>query len=142
MKAINTLVVFMVILYPFCLLPEEQEEQEERKEQLRYLILDIHVAASNSNFEDLKRMLPPVFKYSFGGNDLREGAIKYYKNNPDKLKNLASVLEAGCRMQGEYYSSCPPQEGGKTVIYFGPRAGFEFDKKSKKWIFRYFVEGD
>lgn len=39
---------------------------------------------------------------------MREGAIKYYKNNPDKLKNLASVLEAGCRMQGEYYSSRPP----------------------------------
>ena len=34
------------------------------------------------------------------------------------------------------------QDADKTVIYFGPRAGFEYDQKNKKWIFKYFVEGD
>ena len=139
MRVITTLFVLSVLLYPSCIFAEDQED---RKEKLRYLILDIHEAAFNDNFEALKRLLPPVFKYSFGGDDLREGAIKYYKDNPDKLKNLASILEAGCKRQGEYYYSCPPQNADKTVIYFGPRAGFEYDQKSKKWKFKYFVEGD
>ena len=139
MRVITSLLLLLVLLCPSCLFAEDQED---RKEKLRYLILDIHEAAFNNNFEALKRILPPVFKYSFGGDDLREGAINYYKDNPDKLKNLASVLEAGCKMQGENYYSCPPQDADKTVIYFGPRAGFEYDQKNKKWIFKYFVEGD
>lgn len=139
MRVITSLLLLLVLLCPSCLFAEDQED---RKEKLRYLILDIHEAAFNNNFEALKRILPPVFKYSFGGDGLREGAIKYYKDNPDKLKNLASVLEAGCKRQGEHYYSCPPQDADKTVIYFGPRAGFEYDQKNKKWIFKYFVEGD
>ena len=139
MRVVITLLALLVFLYPACLFAEDQED---RKEKLRYLILDIHEAAVRNNLEALRNMLPPVFKYSFGGDDLRKGAIKYYKDNPDKLKNLASVLEAGCKSQGEYYYSCPPQDADRTVIYFGPRAGFEYDQKNKKWIFKYFVEGD
>ena len=139
MRVVTTLLLFLALLYPSCLFAEDQED---RKEKLRYLILDIHEAAVTNNIEALKHILPPIFKYSFGGDDLREGAIKFYKDNPDKLKNLASVLEAGCKRQGKYYYSCPPQDADKTVIYFGPRAGFEYDQKNKKWIFKYFVEGN
>ena len=139
MRVATTLLVLLFLSYSLCLFAEDQED---RKEKLRYLILDIHEAAIYNNLEALKHTLPPVFKYNFGGDDLREGAIKYYKENPGKLKNLALVLEAGCKRHGENYYSCPPQDADKTVIYFGPRAGFEYDQKNQKWIFKYFVEGD
>ena len=104
--------------------------------------MDVHAAADANNLEMLEKLMPPIFKYSFGGDDTRESAIKYYKENPKKLKTLASILEMGCKSRGEYFYSCPPQDADKTVVYFGPRAGFEYDQKNKKWIFKYFVEGD
>ena len=139
MKVVIRLFFCLIFLYPSFLFAEDQED---RKEKLRYLILDIHAAAVANNLEALGNLMPPIFKYSFGGDDLRESAIKYYKDNPEKLKKLASILEAGCKIQGEYYCTCPPQDADNTIIYFGSRAGFAYDQKNKKWIFEYFVEGD
>ena len=137
-RVIILLICFLFLCPSFLI----AEDQEDRKEKLRYIIMDVHEAADAGNLEMLEKLMPPIFKYSFGGDDLRESAIKYYRENPEKLKTLASILEMGCKSQGEYYYSCPPQDADKTILYFGPRAGFEYDQKNKKWIFKYFVEGD
>lgn len=131
--------VVVLILFPSLLVAENGED---RKEALRFLIMDLHQAASTQDLKSLGKLLPPVFKYSFGGDDTREGAIKFYKEYPGKLRNLANVLEAGCKKEGENYFTCPPQNADKDVIYFGPRAEFEYDPKAKKWVIVWFVEGD
>lgn len=139
MKSAISLLAVVLILLPSLL---GAEDEQDRKEKLRYLILDLHQAATSQDLKSLERLLPLVFKYSFGGDDTREGAIKFYKEYPDKLKDLATVLEAGCKKQGEYHYTCPPQNADKDIIYFGPRAQFEYDPKAKKWVFMWFVEGD
>jgi len=139
LKRFGSCLICFLLLSPSSLIAEDQED---RKEKLRYIIMDVHEAADASNLEMLEKLMPPIFKYSFGGDDLRESAIKYYKENPEKLKTLVSILEMGCKSLGEFFYSCPPQDADKTVVYFGPRAGFEYDQKNKKWIFKYFVEGD
>jgi hypothetical protein len=118
------------------------QDPEILKDELRYLMYDVQAAARDKDFDALEKILPPVFKYSLGGDDTREGALRYYRQNPEKLDVLFSILEAGCKKDGEFNYWCPPQNADREVIYLGPRVGFVYDQKAKKWLFKYFVEGD
>ena len=117
-------------------------DNELKHDDIRYLIMDVQSAASSGDPQQLLPHLPPIFKYSFGGDDTREGAMAFYREYPEKLSQLHTILLQGCRRQGDDFYSCPPQAAERDVIYFGPRAGFMFDNNRQRWQFNYFVEGD
>ncbi|MCW8917227.1 MAG: hypothetical protein OQL08_00205 [Gammaproteobacteria bacterium] len=117
-------------------------DEPQKHDDIRYLIMDLQSAALSGELQQLLAFIPPHFKYSFGGDDSREGAARYYREYPEKLPQLYNTLAQGCRRQGDDFYSCPPQAAQRDVIYFGPRAGFNFDRASGQWQFSYFLEGD
>ena len=100
----------------------------------KIVIDQVHRAALEKNFENLREHMISEFTWSFGGDASAEQAINAWKKQPGYLRQLARVTKLQCEYLKNRYVECPVRAGMNF------RAGFKATEG--KWKLEYFVGGD
>ena len=98
------------------------------------VIEQVHAAAANEDFAQLRRLMVHDFQWSFGGDANVDQALDAWKADPKYLRGLKRVTAQQCAFIDNAIVQCPAK--GHTNF----RAGF--GKTADGWRMQYFVEGD
>ena len=98
------------------------------------VIEQVHAAAANEDFAQLRRLMVRDFQWSFGGDANVDQALDTWKADPKYLRGLKRVTAQQCAFIDSAIVQCPAK--GRTNF----RAGF--GKTADGWRMQYFVEGD
>lgn len=115
-----------------------------KEQEIRELISQVRIAATNKNLASLAELMREDFRYSLGGDRSRREALEHFQEHPEILDELTSALSQMCARidyGSDQYVVCPAVAVEAGGTYLGERAGFLLGKDGR-WAFVFSLRGD
>jgi hypothetical protein len=128
--------------------PKDEREKPRKLDTSRFAGLPkgaaervalIHRAATERDYESLRKHMAHEFKWSLGGSLDADQAVAMWQADSSVLPRLVEILEAGCFAESETRVTCP-RAYSQQPGYLGYRAGFE--RVGGEWQLVFFLRGD